>query len=116
VAPGGAPASEDMSAVVTGGASTGIEAGAVIGGPDAEGPAAATAIIEVTGLEPGSLAELARLPGVIATERGAAAHGVGRVRLTVVAGASDEVLRALLGWDCVHVRTVRAEPERAADP
>jgi ABC-2 type transport system ATP-binding protein len=115
VAPGRAPASERMSAVVADGGSTGIEGAAATRRPDAEGPGAATAIIDVTGLEPGSLAELARLPGVITTATGAAAHGVSRVRLTVVAGASDEVLRALLGWDGVHVRTVRAEPDRAAD-
>jgi ABC-type multidrug transport system ATPase subunit len=118
-------------------------------------------VVDVTGLEPGSLAGLMKLAGVIAVEvaeppggivepplgiaeqpqgfagqprgtgeprRAAEPRGtgeprrtaeaprdVGLVRLTVVASRSDDVLRALLSWDGVHVRTVHAEPEPEAD-
>jgi len=61
-------------------------------------------VIELTGLEASSAALLGGLPGVLSIDSGAA---------RVSAGASDEVLRQVLGWDGVHVTAVRTEqPER----
>jgi hypothetical protein len=58
-------------------------------------------VIELTGLEPASAALLGGLPGVLSFDGGA---------VRVSSGASDEVLRQVLGWDGVHVTGVRTEP------
>jgi ABC-2 type transport system ATP-binding protein len=73
-------------------------------------------IIEVTGLEAGSLAELKGLAGVLSLQPGAAAGGepaalIGPIQVAVAAGLSDSVLRHLLTWDGLHVRAVHPEPE-----
>jgi ABC-type multidrug transport system ATPase subunit len=72
-------------------------------------------LIEVTGLEPASLARLATLPGVVAAQPLGAAGARGMVRVTVRADACDDVLRQLLGWDGVRIRTVTGEPEARPD-
>jgi hypothetical protein len=66
----------------------------------------ATAIIEIAGLEASSLAQLERLPSVESVVR----RG-GLVEVIVAAARSDEILRELLAWDGVHVRSVRPTPE-----
>jgi ABC-type multidrug transport system ATPase subunit len=92
--------------------------GAATVAPDAEeltapgAPATRTVIIEVTGLEPGALPQLARLPGVLSVTRedGLGDSPAGQpsaVRLTALQRDSDAVLRELLGWDGVHVAAVR---------
>jgi len=66
------------------------------------------AVIELTGLEASSAARLGGLPGVLSIDGGV---------VRVSAGASDEVLRQVLGWDGVHVTGVRTEQDnRAAGP
>jgi ABC-2 type transport system ATP-binding protein len=57
-------------------------------------------VIELTGLEPSSVAVLGGLPGVLSFDGGV-------VRVSSI--ASDEVLRQVLGWDGVHVTGVRTE-------
>ena len=59
-------------------------------------------VIELTGLEPSSVAVLGRLPGVLSC-----ADGVVRVS----SGAFGDVLRQVLGWDGVHVTGVRTEQD-----
>jgi ABC-2 type transport system ATP-binding protein len=78
--------------------------------PDAPRAATATVTIEVAGLEAGSLARLARLPGVLRIGSGEAA-GAGPIQLAVLAVESDRVLRHVLSFDGVHVRAVRPGPE-----
>jgi ABC-2 type transport system ATP-binding protein len=73
--------------------------------------ATSTVTIEVTGLESGSLAQVARLPGVLAVESGQEAVDAGPIRVTVLAAESDSVLRRLLSWDGVHVGAVRPGQE-----
>jgi ABC-2 type transport system ATP-binding protein len=73
-------------------------------------------VIEVTGLEAGSLAQLNGLAGVLSVHPGAAAgeepgHVIGPMQVAVVAAQSDNVLRRLLSWDGLHVRAVHAEPQ-----
>ena len=60
--------------------------------------------IELTGLEPASAALLGGLPGVLSCDGGV---------VRVSSGASDEVLRQVLGWDGVHVTSVRTEQKAA---
>jgi ABC-2 type transport system ATP-binding protein len=60
-------------------------------------PADTVVVIEVDGLEPGSLAHAGNLPGVLSCDG---------PTVRVLAGYSDDVLRALLGWDGVHVASV----------
>jgi ABC-2 type transport system ATP-binding protein len=57
-------------------------------------------VIEVAGLEPGSLAALGGLPGVLSCDGPA---------VRVLASYSDDVLRTLLAGDGVHVASVRPE-------
>ncbi|HTA08797.1 MAG TPA: hypothetical protein VK836_09820, partial [Streptosporangiaceae bacterium] len=73
-------------------------------------------IIEVTGLEAGSLAQLNGLAGVVSVHTDVTAgdepsRSIGPVQLAVVDAESDRVLRQLLSWDGLHVRAVHAEPE-----
>jgi ABC-2 type transport system ATP-binding protein len=73
-------------------------------------------IIEVTGLEAGSLAQLNGLAGVLSVHpRAAVGEDPGRLigptQVAVVAARSDSVLRQLLSWDGLHVRAVHIEPE-----
>ncbi len=89
------------------------------------GPPEATVLIELSGVDPESLPQLARLTGVVGAglvpsknrEVGLArADGPSRVELVALAAASDSVLRQLLSWDDVHVVGVRsngAEPRDA---
>jgi len=72
----------------------------VPGGGAAAQPARDVVVIELTGLEPESVAQLGDLPGVLSCD-GAA--------IRVSAGGSDEVLRRVLSWDGVHVVAVRTE-------
>jgi ABC-2 type transport system ATP-binding protein len=65
----------------------------------------ATMRIELAGLEPGSVQQLARLPGVVAIEPGA--EPALPILLTVHPHACDAVLRAVLSWEGVQVRAVR---------
>jgi len=67
-------------------------------------PPERTVIVEVAGVEPGSLPRLERLPGVVSA---AARAGAETVTLTVAESSSDAVLRELLRWDGVHVEAVR---------
>lgn len=60
----------------------------------------AVVVIEVSGLERGSLARLEGMPGVLSSS--------GTV-VRAAAGESDSVLRRLLSWDGVHVIAVRTE-------
>ncbi len=66
----------------------------------------ATVTIEIAGLDAGSMAQLARLPGVESIARVDA-----RVVVRALAARSDELLRELLAWDAVHVHAVRPVPE-----
>ena len=63
-----------------------------------------TVIVEITGVEPGSLPRLEQLPGVVAV---AAGPGPETVTLTVRERDCDAVLVELLRWDAVHIRAVR---------
>jgi ABC-2 type transport system ATP-binding protein len=81
----------------------------------------AAVVIELTGLETDSLAQVSRLSGVLAAVPArvpSRADGPpAMARITVLAAASDAVLRHLLSWDGVHVRAVHPEPElRPAEP
>jgi len=82
------------------------------GGRPGVAPAQATAVIEVAGLEAGSLSRLAEVDGVLAVSGGpstvdAVASPLGLVKITVSQASSDAVLRELLTWDGVHVASVR---------
>ena len=73
-------------------------------------------IIEVSGLEAGSLTQLNGLAGVLSVHPGAAVGEdpgrlIGSMQVAVVAARSDSVLRQLLSWDGLHVRAVHGEPE-----
>ncbi len=72
----------------------------------------AAVLLELSGVEAGSLARLARMPRVLSVSPdpvpgGDPAVRVEQVWLTVRAGDSDHVLRQLLAWDGVHVAAVR---------
>jgi hypothetical protein len=73
-------------------------------------------LIQLSGLEAGSLTRVTTLPGVLAVDQGPAPGGdpgsrFGPVQVVVLAAESDAVLRKLLSWDGVHVGAVRPEPE-----
>jgi ABC-2 type transport system ATP-binding protein len=87
-----------------------------------DGPPEATVLIELSGVDPESLPQLARLTGVVGARLvpaknreidTAPAGGPVRVEVAVLAGASDSVLRQLLGWDDIHVVAVRANDAEA---
>jgi ABC-2 type transport system ATP-binding protein len=74
-------------------------------------PARATVLIELAGLEAGSLARLAEMDGVLAVPGVPGAVDsrsptLGLVTITVSQTSSDAVLRGLLSWDGVHVARV----------
>jgi hypothetical protein len=69
------------------------------GGPGAQ-PARDVVVIELTGLEPDSVAQLRDLPGVLSCDG---------TTIRLSAGSSDDVLRRVLSWDGVHVVAVRTE-------
>jgi ABC-type multidrug transport system ATPase subunit len=87
----------------------------VLDGPGAvradQDEAVADVVIELTGLDPESVTQLASMPGVASVQPVPALNGDGRTgaRLTVSAAASDTLLRQLLSWDDVHVVAVRGE-------
>jgi ABC-2 type transport system ATP-binding protein len=87
------------------------DTGMAVRGDAAPRAAASTVTIDVTGLESGSLAQVARLPGVLGVDAGAAAIAAGPIRVTVHPAESDGVLRHLLSWDGVHVGAVRPRQE-----
>ncbi|HUC26622.1 MAG TPA: ABC transporter ATP-binding protein [Streptosporangiaceae bacterium] len=81
------------------------------GGQAVETPARETVIIELAGLEAGSLPRLAEVDGIreVHGDSGAADHqqqAPRLVTLTVDPASSDTVLRDLLTWDGVHVTRV----------
>ena len=81
------------------------------GGQPGETPAQAAVIIELAGLEAGSLSRLKEIGGVLEVrgDFGAGDHRSPAPRLvsvTVGQTSSDAVLRELLGWDGVHVTRV----------
>jgi ABC-2 type transport system ATP-binding protein len=81
-----------------------------------DGLPTATALIELTGVETGSLGQLAMLPGVLAVWPGPGPDADPRtrldlVRVTATEPGSDGLLRRLLGWDGVHVVSVRPDQE-----
>jgi len=81
-----------------------VRPGSGAGQSASSGPDGQTVIVELAGVEPGSLPRLEQLPGVVS-----AAHAPATeiVTLTVTERDSDAVLRELLRWDGVHVRAVR---------
>jgi ABC-2 type transport system ATP-binding protein len=90
--------------------------------PADEGPPEPTVLIEVSGVDPESVAQLARLTGVVGVDlvpskdlevRATPADGPALVRVVALAAASDSVLRQLLSWDDVHVAEVRASGAEA---
>jgi ABC-2 type transport system ATP-binding protein len=103
------------NAPARGGSSPG-RAAAAGGISDDAGVTQPSVIIELAGLEAGSLDRLAAMPGALSTPAGAAPRdeplrNLGPVRLTVSAADSDRVLRQLLNWDGVHIMSVCPEPE-----
>jgi ABC-2 type transport system ATP-binding protein len=81
------------------------------GGRPGVTPAQATVLIELAGLEAGSLSRLAEVDGVLAVSGGPSAVDgraptPGLVTITVSQTSSDAVLRGLLSWDGVHVARV----------
>ncbi len=101
-------------------------------GPAATGPGGAAAsaggaqeavLIELSGVETGSVSQLAGMPGVLSVRPGGLLSGAssqapdaGRtdgVQLTVARADSDAVLRQLLTWDRIHVVAVRPGQEAA---
>jgi ABC-2 type transport system ATP-binding protein len=83
-----------------------------------DGLPTATALVELTGVETGSLGQLGMLPGVLGVWPVPDPDADPRtrldlVRVTATEPASDGLLRRLLGWDGVHVASVRPgqEPE-----
>jgi ABC-2 type transport system ATP-binding protein len=87
-----------------------------------DGPPEATVLIELSGVDPESVPQLARLTGVVGArlvpskdlEVGSThASGAVRVQVTALAAASDSVLRQLLSRDDVHVVGVRASGSEA---
>jgi ABC-2 type transport system ATP-binding protein len=104
-------ASSTVTASGTVTASSTVTAGAG-GGRTGEAPAQATVMIELAGLEAGSLSRLAEVDGVLAVSGGPSsadghAKTLGLVTVTVSQASSDGVLRELLSWDGVHVARVR---------
>lgn len=103
--------------LLTGGAVTVLAGEAQAGGGVAERDAAAARAagpvitIAATGLDSGSLARLAGLPGVLRIDAAEAAANAGPIHVAVLALESDRLLRHLLSLDGVHVRAVRPEPE-----
>jgi ABC-2 type transport system ATP-binding protein len=73
-------------------------------------------VVELDGVESGSLGQLAALPGVLAVSPWPPPDDghVGRVAATVAAEDCDAVLRQLLSWDGVHVAAVRPDPGTAS--
>jgi ABC-2 type transport system ATP-binding protein len=86
------------------------QAGATAAGQAGQGNAAPSVLIELSGVDPESLPQLALVPGVLTAQRVPVPEGTEpgslRVRLTCTAAESDRVLRQLLGWDDVHVLAV----------
>lgn len=87
---------------LAGGTMRAAAGGAGTGALDQPNPDA-NVYIDLAGLEPGSVPQLARLPGVVAVEVRAQL-----TRLTVCARDCDAVLRTVLSWDGVQVRAVRS--------
>ncbi len=86
------------------------------------GPPEPAVLIELSGVDPESVPQLARLSGVVGVDLvppkdlqvGATpAAGPVLVRVVALAAASDSVLRQLLSWDDVHVVGVRADRAEA---
>ncbi len=93
-------------------------------GPGGGGETLAAVVIELTGLESGSLARLAQADGVLAVTADSGGpvpddepgRALGLVTLNVDSAASDELLRQLLGWDGVHVLAVRPAAGQPSGP
>jgi ABC-2 type transport system ATP-binding protein len=105
--------------VVSGAAASAAAGRAATTGSGRNGPPTGTVLIELTGLEAGSLRQLAVLPGVITVWPEPTADDdpgirLDRARVLATEPASDHLLRRLLGWDGVHVVSVR--PGQEAGP
>ena len=90
------------------------------GGQSGQTPAQETVIIELAGVEAGSLSRLAEVDGILDVlgDSWAGDHQPPAPRLvtvTVGQASSDAVLRELLTWDGVHVSTVWPAP-RGPEP
>jgi len=72
--------------------------------PASSPPAGRAVLVELAGVEPGSLPRLEGLPGVLSAAAGSAPE---ILTLSVEERHCDAVLRELLRWDGVHVRAVR---------
>jgi ABC-2 type transport system ATP-binding protein len=105
---------------LAGGGRVTVVAGAAAVPADLPGPATRTVIIELTGVEAGSVGRLGQQPGVLAVwpqsvpDRDPASR-LELVRLTVARAESDRLLRQVLSWDGVHVAGLGAGPG-AAEP
>ncbi|MFZ0047636.1 MAG: ABC transporter ATP-binding protein [Streptosporangiaceae bacterium] len=101
-----------------------VSAASVSAGPGGSAESLAAVVIELTGLESGSLARLAQADGVLAVTADSGGpvpddepgRALGLVTLTVDSAASDELLRQLLGWDGVHVLAVRPAAGQPSGP
>jgi ABC-type multidrug transport system ATPase subunit len=86
------------------------QAGAAVASQAGQGNAEPSVLIELSGVDPESMPQLALVPGVLTAQRVPVPEGAEpgslRVRLTCTAAESDRVLRQLLGWDDVHVLAV----------
>jgi ABC-type multidrug transport system ATPase subunit len=69
-------------------------------------------VIEVDGLDRGSLARARDLPGVLAADPGSA----GRAVIRVTGDQCDGLLRTVLSWDGAHVHAVRGQPAARPGP
>jgi ABC-2 type transport system ATP-binding protein len=68
--------------------------------------AVGTVVIELGGVDRDFAARVRGLTGVVSARDAT----VGAMTVRVAAGRSDDVLRQVLGWDGVHVESVRTEP------
>jgi ABC-2 type transport system ATP-binding protein len=101
-----------------------VSAAPASAGPCGGGEALAAVVIELTGLESGSLARLAQADGVLAVIADSGGQmpddepgrALGLATLTVEGAASDGLLRLLLGWDGVHVLAVRPAAGHSSGP
>lgn len=78
----------------------------------ADAESADIVVIELDGVEEGSLARIRDMPGVRSCTIAGAGRATARVTVRVTALGSDAVLRQVLSFDGVHVAAVRTEQPR----